>query len=149
MISKVHVNSVKKKHKKCLGFQLRPHHSKLSIPRSKRLTSKTNTMALTTPQTWLITGCSTGLGASLALHALKPGHTILATARNPSSAPSYAQITSLGEKWLALDVNSPKAGDVVQEAVKLVGRINVLVNNAGYSILGAVEDISFVFPFST
>lgn len=101
-------------------------------------------MASTPPQVWLITGCSTGLGASLAIHALKAGHAVIATARNPSSAPSYTQISSLGGKWLPLDVTSPTAGDVVQEAVKLAGRIDVLVNNAGYSILGAMEDISFV-----
>ncbi|TVY40364.1 putative oxidoreductase [Lachnellula subtilissima] len=100
-------------------------------------------MASLSPKVWLITGCSTGLGASLAIHALKAGHTVIATARNPSSAPSYAQITSLGGKWLPLDVNAPTAGDIVQEAVELArGRIDVLVNNAGYSILGAMEDIS-------
>ncbi|TVY29847.1 hypothetical protein LHYA1_G001782 [Lachnellula hyalina] len=100
-------------------------------------------MTSPSPKVWLITGCSTGLGASLAIHALKAGHTVVAPARNQSSAPSYAQITSLGGRWLTLDVNSPTAGDIVQEGVKLAGgRSDVLVNNAGYSILGAMDDIS-------
>jgi NAD(P)-dependent dehydrogenase (short-subunit alcohol dehydrogenase family) len=100
-------------------------------------------------QTWLITSCPSGLGASLALHALKNGHTVITTARKPSASPAYAEITSLGGHWLPLDVDSFTAGAVIDQAVKLVGKIDVLVNNAGYSILGAVEDISSVPPLST
>lgn len=97
---------------------------------------------------WFITGTSTGLGAALATHALKKGHTVIATARNPSKATTYDSISELGGHWVPLDVNAQNAGEIMLEAVKKYGggRLDVLVNNAGYSILGAVEDIEFVFP---
>ncbi|KAE8441793.1 hypothetical protein EG329_004306 [Mollisiaceae sp. DMI_Dod_QoI] len=95
---------------------------------------------------WFITGCSTGLGAALATHVLKAGHTVIATARNPSKAESYSSISKLGGHWVALDVTAQNAGETMFEAVKKHGngKLDVLVNNAGYSILGAVEDIDDV-----
>ncbi|KAH7342887.1 putative short chain oxidoreductase/dehydrogenase [Rhexocercosporidium sp. MPI-PUGE-AT-0058] len=99
-------------------------------------------MPPTTPLTWFITGCSSGLGAALAIHALKNGHNVIATARTPSKAASYDEIASLGGRWVALDVTSPDAGSTLNSAIKKYSNIDVLVNNAGYSIIGAIEDIS-------
>jgi hypothetical protein len=99
----------------------------------------------TQPLVWFITGASSGFGASLAIHALKGGHKVIGTARDPSKASkTYPQISSLGGKWIPLDVTSATAGETVKDAAKMFGRIDVLVNNAGYSLLGAVEDIRFV-----
>ena len=99
----------------------------------------------TQPLVWFITGASSGLGAALAVCALKAGHKVIGTARDPAKASkAYPELSSLGGKWVALDVASPAGGDVVKDAVKVFGRIDVLVNNAGYSLLGAVEDIRFV-----
>ncbi len=100
--------------------------------------------SLTKPLTWFITGCSTGLGAALTVHALKAGHTVIATARTPSSAASYKEISSLGGHWVSLDVTSADAGSVLTSSIEKYGKIDVLVNNAGYSILGAIEDIKYV-----
>lgn len=94
-------------------------------------------------QLWLITGASSGFGALLAEHALRAGHRVIATARNPSKAAhDYPQITFLGGKWLQLDVTSSDAKEKVEQAVKdHGGSVDVVINNAGYGLLGGIEDI--------
>lgn len=95
--------------------------------------------------TWLITGSSSGFGLEIARFVLKQGHNVIATSRNPNKTPDFVkEITSHPNgRWLALDVTSSKAEieKVIQEGRKQFGSIDVLVNNAGYSILGAAEDI--------
>ncbi|CZR61745.1 related to short chain oxidoreductase/dehydrogenase [Phialocephala subalpina] len=94
-------------------------------------------------QVWLITGSSSGFGFSLARIALRAGHKVIATSRNPSKTPKLvSEIESLGGKWLALNVCDPNIADVIEHAVAAYGQIDVLVNNAGYSLLGALEDMS-------
>jgi NADP-dependent 3-hydroxy acid dehydrogenase YdfG len=95
-------------------------------------------------QIWLVTGASSGFGAAIAEIVLKHGHQVIATARNPSTARSkYPQIETQGGKWLTLDVNSPTTIEEVDKAIKELGggRIDVVVNNAGYSLLGSIEDM--------
>ncbi|PWY66377.1 putative short chain oxidoreductase/dehydrogenase [Aspergillus sclerotioniger CBS 115572] len=96
------------------------------------------------PQVWLITGASSGFGALLAEKALLAGHDVIATARNPTKAAAdYPQIASLGGKWLHLDVTSKNTKEQVEQAIKdNGGRIDVVINNAGYGLLGGIEDIS-------
>lgn len=106
--------------------------------------------ATANPLVWFITGSSAGLGAALAIHALKSGHKVIAAARNiTTAAKANPEITSLGGHWVALDVTSLTSGSVIEEATKVFGRIDVLVNNAGFSILGATEDITQVTPILT
>jgi len=89
---------------------------------------------------WLITGCSSGFGAALAILALKNGHRVIATSRNPSKSPDELEkVEKLGGRWLALDVCSPELPAVVDAATKIYGQIDILVNNAGYALLGAFE----------
>jgi len=92
---------------------------------------------------WLITGCSRGLGRALAEAVLVAGHKLVATARNP------AQLTDLVERYgdqvcaVALDVtDEPAAGNAIEAAVDTFGRLDVLVNNAGYGDVGSIEDTS-------
>lgn len=93
-------------------------------------------------QVWLITGCSSGLGLSLALAALKAGHQVIATSRNPSKTPDLvSKVESLGGKWKTLDVTDPRAGSKIEEVIQEFGKIDVLVNNAGIAVIGAFEDI--------
>ena len=97
-----------------------------------------------TSKTWLITGASSGLGAALAETALEAGHKVLATARNPSkAAETNPQISKLGGTWISLDVTSPNTQKTVEDAINEAGGVvDVVVNNAGYSLLGSIEDMS-------
>jgi NADP-dependent 3-hydroxy acid dehydrogenase YdfG len=97
------------------------------------------------PLVWFVTGCSSGFGASLSLLALRAGHKVIATSRNPSRAPELVQqVEELGGVWLPLDVNDPNSAQVIQNAVGIYGHIDVLVNNAGFSLLGTLEDLTYV-----
>ncbi|PYI05959.1 short-chain dehydrogenase/reductase SDR [Aspergillus sclerotiicarbonarius CBS 121057] len=95
-------------------------------------------------QTWLITGASSGLGTTIALAALRAGHKVLATARNPTkAAQENPQIEELGGVWISLDVTSHDTAKQVSDAITQAGgSIDVVVNNAGYSLLGSIEDMS-------
>ena len=80
----------------------------------------------------------------LALKALDAGFVVIGTARNKKrAAEAVKAIESKGGKCLELDVTNAKACfDVFQQAEKLHGRIDVVVNNAGLSFLGAIEDFT-------
>jgi len=92
---------------------------------------------------WLITGCSSGFGFALARYVATKGHRVIATSRNPEKSPKQvAEIEKLGGHWLPLDITSADLEEKVTAAESLHGKVDVLVNNAGYSILGAFEDIS-------
>ncbi|TQS33763.1 hypothetical protein Golomagni_05880 [Golovinomyces magnicellulatus] len=96
-------------------------------------------------QTWLVTGASSGLGAAIAETALRGGNKVIATARNPTKAAAeYPRIEELGGKWIALDVTHSDTGKKIEEAIRDIGQgsIDVLVNNAGYSLLGSIEDMT-------
>jgi len=92
------------------------------------------------PLTWLITGCSSGFGLSLTRTAQAGGHTVIATSRNPSRTPALvAEVEGKGGKWLQLDVDSPTSAQVVEDLETSGQQIDVLVNNAGFSIHSPVE----------
>ncbi|RAK72539.1 SDR family oxidoreductase [Aspergillus fijiensis CBS 313.89] len=94
----------------------------------------------TTRLTWLITGCSSGFGLSLARAAQAGGHRVIATSRNPSRIPDLVtEIESAGGKWVQLDVDSRTSGDVITELEHSGDHIDILVNNAGYCIYAPVE----------
>lgn len=96
-------------------------------------------------QTWLVTGASSGLGTAIAESALRAGNKVLATARNPEKAASEnPQIAELGGVWVRLDVTQTDTARHVEKIIRENGgsSIDVVVNNAGYSLLGSIEDIS-------
>ena len=91
--------------------------------------------------TWLITGCSSGLGRSLAEAVLAAGHSAVVTARDEAKVADLA--VGAGDRVLpaALDVTDPvQVADVVRQAEERFGSIDVLVNNAGYGYRAAVEE---------
>lgn len=84
------------------------------------------------------------LGFALALVALKAGHNVIASSRNPSKSPEEVkQIESQPNgRWIALDVTAPDVSKKISEAEKIFGGIDVLVNNAAYALMGVIEDLS-------
>lgn len=91
--------------------------------------------------TWLITGCSTGLGRALAQAVLAHGHNAVVTARNPATLEDIAAAYPDTALVLPLDVTDrAQIGTVVQQAQTRFGSVDVLVNNAGYGYRAAVEE---------
>jgi NAD(P)-dependent dehydrogenase (short-subunit alcohol dehydrogenase family) len=87
----------------------------------------------------LITGCSSGIGAALAREFHHRGHVVYATARRPESLQTLAQA---GLRVLALDVNDDASiGAAMAVVQQEQGRLDMLVNNAGFSQVGAVVDL--------
>ena len=94
-------------------------------------------------QVWLITGCSTGFGRIFAEAALAEGHAVVATARRAESLEGLGAAAPDRFLPLPLDVTDPAACHrAVQEATARFGRLDVLVNNAGYGMVGALEESS-------
>ncbi|WP_405058701.1 oxidoreductase [Kribbella sp. NBC_01505] len=90
---------------------------------------------------WLITGCSTGLGRALATHALERGDRVAVTARNRAAVTDLAAAYGARALALQLDVTDPASVTAaVKECEATFGRIDVLVNNAGYGYLAAIEE---------
>lgn len=91
---------------------------------------------------WLITGCSAGLGLSLAKAVLaQPGEKLIATSRNPEATPEVVKdITSHPNAvWEALDISAADLETQLDGIIAKHGPINVLINNAGYAIGGVFE----------
>jgi NAD(P)-dependent dehydrogenase (short-subunit alcohol dehydrogenase family) len=89
---------------------------------------------------WFITGASRGFGTLITAEALKRGDSVVATARNPKAiTDSFGKLPNL--LTAALDVtNEDQARDAAKAAVDRFGRIDVLVNNAGYGLLSTIEE---------
>ncbi|GAA4188240.1 oxidoreductase [Gryllotalpicola kribbensis] len=91
--------------------------------------------------TWFITGTSSGLGRALAEQALAAGHTVALTARDPETIRDLLDAHSQTAAAFRLDVTDPASiTAVVREAEARFGRIDVLVNNAGYGYTAAIEE---------
>jgi NAD(P)-dependent dehydrogenase (short-subunit alcohol dehydrogenase family) len=91
--------------------------------------------------TWLITGCSTGLGRALAQAVLAHGHNAVVTARNAATLQEIADDFPDTALALPLDVTDrEQISSVIQQARTRFGAIDVLVNNAGYGYRAAVEE---------
>lgn len=90
---------------------------------------------------WFITGCSTGFGRELARLVMARGWRVVVTARNPEQLGEL--IAGHEQRVLALPLDVTDAAQIsraVEEAEKRFGQIDVLVNNAGYGYLAAIEE---------
>jgi NAD(P)-dependent dehydrogenase (short-subunit alcohol dehydrogenase family) len=96
-----------------------------------------------TSQNWLITGVSSGFGRELATQLLDQGETVIGTVRRPDSAADLLQKYPGTFRRELLDVTDASAvRNVVDRSFTSLGRIDVIVSNAGYGLFGAAEELS-------
>jgi NAD(P)-dependent dehydrogenase (short-subunit alcohol dehydrogenase family) len=92
---------------------------------------------------WFITGSSTGFGRLLAEAVLKRGERVIVTARDLSKVADMARKFPERARAFSLDVTNPaEIEDVAAKAIASFGHVDVLVNNAGYGVNGAIEEVS-------
>lgn len=90
---------------------------------------------------WFITGASAGFGKAFAGYAIAQGYKVVITARSFEKLESIKSIAPNQVEAIKMDVNnSAEISDAVKKAIDRFGRIDVLINNAGYGIVGAVEE---------
>ena len=98
-------------------------------------------MSESTPKVWLVTGASSGFGRAIVEAAVAAGDVVVATARSIASVLPLAAAHPDQVDAVPLDVtDQAQIADVVEDVVKRHGRIDVLVNNAGRTHVGAVEE---------
>ncbi len=94
-------------------------------------------------QVWFLTGASSGFGEALCQLALERGDYVAATAREPDKLADWSRIHPDTFTALPLDVRDREQADqAVADAKARFGRIDIAVNNAGYALVGAVEEAS-------
>ena len=97
----------------------------------------------TKPLVWFITGTSQGFGRELVRAALQRGDSVVATSRNPQTVTSA--FPDAGKRLLAVSLDlrdEQQIASVIEQSVATFGRLDVLINNAGHGLTGAVEEAS-------
>lgn len=94
-----------------------------------------------TQEVWFITGASSGFGKALTAYAVAQGHYVVATARRKEKLQDLARTAPEQILPISMDVTQrDEVKDAIEEAIKKFDRIDVLINNAGYGIVGALEE---------
>src|SRR5690606_5813605 len=92
---------------------------------------------------WLITGTSKGIGLDLTRLVLSLGHIVIATSRNTDALEKEIDLNKEHLYPVQLDITSDKEVKMtIDRLVKELGKIDVVVNNAGYSLVGSMEEMT-------
>jgi NAD(P)-dependent dehydrogenase (short-subunit alcohol dehydrogenase family) len=92
---------------------------------------------------WFITGVSSGLGKALAQSVIESGDFAIGTFRNPNQAEAFSHANQGKALGIVMDITKPEdIRNAVEMVEKQFGRLDVLVNNAGFGFAGAVEEAS-------
>jgi short-subunit dehydrogenase len=121
----------------CLNVVIRGMMHPIPLCVAKRL-------YMSTKKVWFVTGASKGLGLSLVKKLLQEGYAVAATSRTVNNLTAAVGAFNQ-QQLLPLEVNLADAGSItkaIQQTVAHFGKIDVVVNNAGYGIGGAVEELS-------
>lgn len=98
---------------------------------------------MSSPQTWFITGVSTGFGLELAKLALEQGHTVAGTARRPNDLAAFEALAPGRAHAFHLDLTeADRIAPTVAQVIERLGHVDVVVNNAGYGTAGAIEEVT-------
>jgi NAD(P)-dependent dehydrogenase (short-subunit alcohol dehydrogenase family) len=92
---------------------------------------------------WFVTGASKGMGLTLVKLLLSTGHQVAATSRNAKEFEKFVDVTNKNFLPLEVDITSDQeVKDALKKTVEMFGRLDVVVNNAGYAIYGSLEELS-------
>jgi NAD(P)-dependent dehydrogenase (short-subunit alcohol dehydrogenase family) len=98
---------------------------------------------MSTPKTWFVTGASQGLGLALVKRLLREGHQVAATSRTKEALAAAVGTASAAFLPLQVDLGSDASVQVaIAQTISTFGRLDVVVNNAGYGIGGSIEELS-------
>ncbi|GAB1319789.1 hypothetical protein MFIFM68171_09999 [Madurella fahalii] len=92
------------------------------------------------PRVWHISGANTGFGLELALKALKEGDQVIAAVRSPSKVPESLKVNGIKVLQFDLSFSQEEMNAYAERAFAAFGRVDVLVNNAAYAYMGAIEE---------
>lgn len=98
---------------------------------------------MSTPQTWIVTGASQGLGLALVQHLLRAGHRVAATSRHPDRLTQAVGTSSSAFLPLHMDLaDEASVQQGIAQVMRTFGQLDVVVNNAGYGIGGSIEELT-------
>jgi NAD(P)-dependent dehydrogenase (short-subunit alcohol dehydrogenase family) len=98
---------------------------------------------MSTPKTWFVTGASQGLGLALVKRLLGEGHQVAATSRHKETLAEAVGSTSAAFLPLQVDLSDNSSVQAaIAQTISTFGRLDVVVNNAGYGIGGSIEELS-------